>query len=261
VVDRIELSDDQTDQPAESTHARAREGQAAGEAPPAPATAPPSVEKTRGGPIATSPDPEGGPTEIPPSTGRLEGCPQPRPEPPAWPRPYHVRRAEQGFTVAAFVEGVRQATGQTYVVPRDELAALDDAVDGYVPAELRDPSRSSERDAWTTSSVAAFRRAIEGLERLWAGGGPRGWARWLGAGAPSAEELRMTPAELEAQRAEQARRARAAEREREERERERRERAEVEAQSREQYLARAAALARGDWIVPSAELRGVPGSE
>lgn len=132
----------------------------------------------------------------------------------AWPRPHHVRRAEQAFTVGAFVEGVRNVTGAPHVVPRHELASLDDAVDAYLPEGLRVAHRSSERDKWLRESAATYRKSIAGFETLpiWSGASAKGFLKWLSMGRPDRDRLTLSPRELEAQVAKERERERVAER-------------------------------------------------
>lgn len=127
------------------------------------------------------------------------------------PRPIGVRRFEQGYYTQAFAVGVAEVTGGAYVVARDELSALDDAIDTH------GPEGPGPHDTWLRDSVAAFRRAIWGRETYHRAGGPKGWRDWLNLGSPSAEWLAMTPAQREAAAEEEKRRARAKARARRER--------------------------------------------
>lgn len=182
--------------------------------PVAPPTAPPGAQdgpgSSRLGPTL--------PPGPPPPADAAEGPPgrtAPPSSPPASssasgraPRPLHVRRLEQGAYAYAFASGVRAATGiASYAVPRDELAALDDAIDAHAPM-----GPAEDRSAWIEASASAFRVAIARRENFHKAGGPRGWLEWLNVGAPSAKWLAMTPAERDEHDAEEKRRARAAER-------------------------------------------------
>lgn len=155
----------------------------------------------------------------PPSARACEDSMQGPPPAEPGPRPFHVRRAEQPFFTAAFAQGVSSVTLGAYAVPRDELAALDDAIDAHAPRE----DAFGAREAWVRETAAEYRRAIWGREQYHRGGGPRGWLEWLNQGGPNAQWLAMSPAEREAFAEDQRRRDRAEARRRAERVRERRE--------------------------------------
>lgn len=225
-------------------HLARAQGQAAPGAPwPGPGSRPPpppSAEAGPGGPRAApdGPTPHPGPAERAtrrpgPADAGAPAAPEPPPsgarpsEPPAcepWaptdaqaaardqlarqPRPFHVRRFEQPFYSQAFADGAAAATGVPCPVARDELAALDDAIDAFAP-----PSAPGEiRDEWVRASAEAFRVAVRGREQYHRNGGPRGWLDWLRLGSPSGAWLAMTPAQREAHAEEERARERRASR-------------------------------------------------
>jgi hypothetical protein len=89
-----------------------------------------------------------------------------------------------------FADGIRDATGAPYVVPRTQYGELAEVIAAFGRDESGKALRKEALDTWLRASVAEYRRAVAGESPIHQSHfGPRGFAKWLSIGRPSADAL------------------------------------------------------------------------